>query len=83
MIVGCVDADDGTSFVLIWDNDKKPHLPLFTDIDEFKKIFENYSGDVYPQAFDFADLVDAAKDDLVINPASESLVLDLETIKGQ
>ena len=41
------------------------------------------TGDVYPQAFDFADLVDAAKDDLVINPASESLVLDLETIKGQ
>lgn len=83
MIVGCVDADEGTSFVLIWDDNKKSHLPLFTDIEEFKKIFENYAEDVYPQAYYFSDLIRVAKDDLVINPASESLVLNPESFKGQ
>ena len=81
MITGCVDADDGTSFVLIWNDDKKPHLPLFTDVDEFEKIFGNHKEDVYPQAYHFTDLVKVAKEDLVINPASESLVLDLEMFK--
>ncbi|WP_296803496.1 SseB family protein [uncultured Methanobrevibacter sp.] len=83
MIAGCVDTDEGTNFVLIWDNDKKPHLPLFTDIEEFKKMFENYTGDVYPQAYYFSDLIDVANNNIVINPACESVVLDLETIKGQ
>ena len=83
MIVGCVDLPNGTRFAIIWDNDKKPHIPLFTDIDEFKKIFEKYSEEVYPQAYNFSDLVNVAKDDLVINPASESLVLNPETFKGQ
>ena len=78
MITGCVDADDGTNFVLIWNNENKPHLPLFTDIDEFKKIFDNYKEDVYPQAYKFTDLIKVAKDDFVINPASESLVLNPE-----
>lgn len=32
LITGCVDADDGTNFVLIWDSENKPHLPLFTDL---------------------------------------------------
>ena len=81
MITGCVDADDGTNFVLIWDNENKPHLPLFTDIDEFKKIFDDYNEDVYPQAYHFTDLVKVAKEDLVINPASESLVLNPEIFK--
>ncbi|WP_405307546.1 SseB family protein [Methanobrevibacter sp.] len=83
MIVGCVDAEEGTSFVMIWDDNKKSHLPLFTDIEEFKKIFEKYSDDVYPQAYYFADLVKVAKDDFVINPASESLILSPEVFKGQ
>lgn len=83
MIVGCVDAEEGTSFVMIWDDNKKSHLPLFTDIEEFKKIFEKYSDDVYPQAYYFADLVKVAKDDFVINPASESLILSPEAFKGQ
>ena len=78
MITGCVDADDGTSFVLIWDDENKPHLPLFTDVDEFEKIFGNHKEDVYPQAYHFTDLVKVAKEDLVINPASESLVLNPE-----
>ena len=82
MITGCVDADDGTSFVLIWDDENKPHLPLFTDIDEFKKIFENYKEDVYPQAYQFTDLLKVANEDLVINPASESLVLDSKMCKS-
>lgn len=81
MIVGCVDADDGTNFVLIWNNENKPHLPLFTDLDEFKKIFSNHKEDVYPQAYHFKDLVKTANEDLVINPASESLVLDSEMFK--
>ncbi|AMD16872.1 hypothetical protein TL18_01750 [Methanobrevibacter sp. YE315] len=81
MITGCVDTDDGTNFVLIWNNENKPHLPLFTDIDEFKKIFDNHKEDVYPQAYQFTDLVKVAKEDLVINPASESLVLNPEMFK--
>ena len=83
MIVGCVDAEEGTSFVMIWDDNKKSHLPLFTDIEEFKKTFEKYSDDVYPQAYYFADLVKVAKDDFVINPSSESLILSPESFKGQ
>lgn len=83
MIVGCVDAEEGTSFVMIWDDNKKSYLPLFTDIEEFKKIFEKYSDDVYPQAYYFADLVKVAKVDFVINPASESLILSPEVFKGQ
>ncbi len=82
MITGCVDADDGTNFVLIFNKDKKPHLPLFTDLDEFKKIFDDYKTDVYPQAYHFTDLVKTAKEDMVINPASESFVLNPEMFKS-
>lgn len=81
MITGCVDADKGTSFVLIWNDDNNPHLPLFTDIDEFNKIFKDYKEDVYPQAYHFTDLAKVAKEDLVINPASESMVLNPEIFK--
>lgn len=81
MITGCVDASDGTNFVLIWNNENKPHLPLFTDIDEFKKIFDNHREDVYPQAYKFTDLIKVARENLVINPASESLVLNPEMFK--
>lgn len=82
MITGCVDADDGTNFVLIWDDDNKPHLPLFTDIDEFKKIFNNYERDIYPQAYQFKDLVNVANENIVINPASESIILNPEMFKN-
>ena len=82
MIIGCVDTDDGTNFVLIWNDENKAHLPLFTDIDEFKKIFANHKEDVYPQAYRFADLMKVADENLVINPASESLVLDPKIFKG-
>ena len=78
MITGCVDAEDGTNFVLIWDNDKKPHLPLFTDIDEFKKMFDGYKDDIYPKAYHFTDLIKVIKENIVINPASESFVFDPE-----
>ena len=83
LITGCVDADDGTNFVLIWNSDNKPHLPLFTDLDEFKKIFADYKEDVYPAAYHFTDLLKVAKEDWVLNPASESLVLDPEMFKVQ
>ena len=81
MITGCVDADEGRSFVIIWDDNDKPHLPLFTDLDEFDKIFDEYKQDVYPQAYHFRDLIRVAKEDVVINPASESLKLDPEMLK--
>lgn len=81
MITPCVDADGRTNFVLIWNKENKPHLPLFTDIDEFKKMFDNHREDIYPQAYHFIDLVKVAEEDLVINPASESLVLDSEMFK--
>lgn len=81
MIAGCVDADGSTNFVLIWNDDNKTHLPLFTDLDEFKKVFDDYKEDVYPQAYHFRDLTKVAKEDLVINPASESFVLDPKIFK--
>lgn len=81
MITGCVDAE-GTNFVLIWDDDNKPHLPLFTDIDEFKKIFNNYERDIYPQAYQFKDQVNVANENIVINPASESIILNPEMFKS-
>ena len=81
MIVGCVDAEGGKSFVLIWNNENKPYLPLFTDLDEFKKIFANHREDVYPDAYHFKDLISVAKEDLVINPASESFEFSPETFR--
>jgi hypothetical protein len=81
MITGCVDNDDGTSFVLIWNNEDEPHLALFTDIDEFKKIFDDYREDVYPAAYHFIDVAKVAKENMVINPASQSLVLNPEIFK--
>lgn len=81
MIVPCVVAEDGTNFVLIRDGDSNPHLPLFTDIDEFKKMFDDYSEDVFAQAYHFTDLLKVARESLVINPASHSLVIDHEMFK--
>lgn len=81
MITGCVDTDDGTNFVLIWDSENTSFLPLFTDISEFKKIFENYKEDVYPQAYHFTDLIKVSGDNVVINPASESLILDMSMFR--
>ena len=81
LIVPCVEAEDGVNFVLIWNDEKKDHLPLFTDIDEFEKMFKDYSEDVFPQAYYFKDLLKAAKEDFVINPASESAVIGLEMFK--
>ena len=82
MIIGCVDADDGTNFVLIWNDDNKPHLPLFTDIDKFKKIFNNHERDIYPQAYQFKDLVNVANENIVINLTSESIILNPEMFKN-
>ena len=79
MIVGCVNADDSTNSVLIWDD--TPHLPLFTDIDEFKKIFNDYKEDIYPQAYKFEDLVKVSNENIVINPASESIKLNPKILK--
>ena len=81
MIAGCVDVDDKTNFVLIWNEDDKAFLPLFTDIDEFKKIYADYEQDVYPGTYYFKDLLSVAEGDFVINPASESLELSLDLFK--
>ena len=68
-------------FRTFYKHPEKIHIP--ENIEEFKKIFEKYSDDVYPQAYYFADLVKVAKVDFVINPASESLILSPEVFKGQ
>lgn len=81
MITGCVDSDKSTNFVLIWDDENKPYLPLFTDLNEFKKIFDDYKEDVYPQAYYFTDIVNVTNEDLVINPASESFEINSELLK--
>lgn len=82
LIVPCVKVDDGLNFVLIWNEEKKAHLPLFTDIEEFEKMFKDYNEDVFPHAFYFKDLLKVAKDDFVINPASESVVITPDILKN-
>ena len=80
LITGCVNTDDGTGFALIWDNENVAHMPLFTDIEEFEKIFSEYD-EIFPQAYHFTDYLKIAKEDFVINPASESLKLDPEMFR--
>lgn len=81
MIIGCVDDGEGTNFVLIWDEEKKPHLPLFTDLDEFQKMFKDHD-EVYPAGYHFGDLIENSEGDFVINPASDSIVFSPEIFKG-
>ena len=80
LITGCVNDDEGTGFALIWDNENVAHMPLFTDIEEFEKIFSEYD-EVFPQAYRFSDYLKIAKEDFVINPASESLKLNPEMFR--
>ena len=79
LIIPCVNADDGVNFVLIWNSQDEAHLPLFTDIDEFEKIFESYD-EVFAQAYDFDDILSVAEEKIVINPASESFVFDPDAL---
>lgn len=80
MIIGCVDDGDSTNFVLIWDEEKKPHLPLFTDLDEFQKMFKDHD-EIYPAGYHFGDLIENAKGDFVVNPESDSIVFNPKDFK--
>ena len=80
LITGCVNTENGTGFALIWDNENVAHMPLFTDIGEFEKIFSSHA-EIFPQAYRFSDYLKIAKEDFVINPASESLKLNPEMFR--
>ena len=70
LIIPCIEADDGINVVIIGDKDNKAHLPLFTYVD-----------DVFPQAYYFKDLLKVAREDFVINPSTESVIINPEMFK--
>ena len=56
------------------DENDNIYVPLFSDLDEFKKVFGNVH-EVYSQSYTFSRSLEFFKDDLVINPATESVFL--------
>ena len=60
--------------------DKKA-IPLFTDLDEYKKSFEGNAG-LTPASYDF-DYILSANADLIINPSSENMFLDIDYFRGK
>lgn len=60
--------------------DKKA-IPLFTDMNEYRKSFEG-NADLTPAAYDF-DYILSAHVDMVINPASENLFMDIDYFKDK
>ena len=60
--------------------DKKA-IPLFTDLDEYKKSFEGNAG-LSPASYDF-DYILSANVDLIINPSSENLFMDIDYFRGK
>lgn len=60
--------------------DKKA-IPLFTDLNEYKKSFEG-NACLTPVSYDF-DYILSANVDLVINPASENLFMDIDYFRDK
>ena len=80
LIVPFVRRDGELAFALIW-KDNQPHLPIFTDLEAFDKVFSNHKGDVFPDAYPFKDILMFAKEDLVINPGIESFEFSPDVFK--
>ncbi|WP_407411070.1 SseB family protein [Methanobrevibacter sp.] len=70
-----VDEESGPAHEFTYDKNDNEYFPLFTDLDEFEKVFGN-DKNVYPQAYTFSRSAELTKDDMVINPASESVFLN-------
>ena len=81
MITACSHGDGGKYYVCIYDEDDNPYFPLFTDLEEFNKVFSR-DGEVYPEAYNFCRLVKFTDDDFMINPATESVAIPLKDLKN-
>ena len=79
VIVPCVNKDGSRNFVLIFNDKNEAYLPVFSSIGEFKKIFDD--GDIYPEVFKLSDVLKVSDGDLVLNPASESIIINKEEIE--
>lgn len=82
LITACSHGDDGKHYVCTYDKDDNPYLPLFTDLDEFNKVFSR-DEEVYPEAYNFCKLVKFTDDDFMINPATESVAIPLKDLKDK
>lgn len=74
LITPWVDKELGPANEFTFDENDNIYVPLFSDLDEFKKVFGN-AREVYPQSYTFSRSLGFFKDDLVINPATESVFL--------
>jgi hypothetical protein len=74
LITPWVDEELGPANEFTFDENDNIYVPLFSDLEEFKKVFGN-AREVYPQSYTFSRSLEFFKDDLVINPATESVFL--------
>ncbi|MBE6498076.1 MAG: SseB family protein [Methanobrevibacter sp.] len=74
LITPWVDKELGPANEFTFDENDNIYVPLFSDFDEFKKVFGNVH-EVYSQSYTFSRSLEFFKDDLVINPATESVFL--------
>ena len=70
-----IDEESGPAHEFTYDKNDNEYFPLFTDLDEFEKVFGN-DREVYPQAYTFSRSAELSKEDMVINPASESVFIN-------
>ncbi len=81
VIVPCIDEPEGTSFVLIFDDDDKEYFQVYTDLDEYKKGLEHDLSEIYPPAYSFSALLKFAKEYFVMNRSSDSVVFRAEIFR--
>lgn len=81
MIVPCIVESEDVEFYLTYDDEDRSYLPLFTDLDEFKKAFEDDMEELYPQAYHFRELLKGPADKIAINYASQCFSFSPEALK--
>lgn len=82
LISAWADLDYGKHYVRTYDKDDNPYFPLFTDLEEFNKVFSR-DEEVYPEAYNFCRLEKFTDDDFMINPATESVAIPLKDLKDK
>ncbi len=82
LITACSHGDDGKHYVCTYDSDDNPYFPLFTDLNEFNKVFSR-DREVYPEAYKFYRVLKFTDDDFMINPATESVAIPLKDLNDR